>query len=253
MREFEKIFAQVAQAVRVDAGSLLLRKLTAAPIDATAGVIAHADGSGWNPGNGAGPYFHNGTLWLPFWGAWNDGSGSGLDADLLDSYHASQTPTGNTVPVSQSDKHLSWEWKPWWRGCVVSRASDQTLSNSSETLLAWTEEVLDTDGIHDNSTNNSRFTIPSGVTLVKFVFNFFIATPGTAYDHYLNTYKNGSLLTGKGAPMMLITGQSPSRESAISQPIQVSGGDYIEFKWQNNAAANDTLYSASTIGMHILN
>lgn len=30
------------------------------------------------------------------------GTGSGLDADLLDSYHASTTPTGNTIPVVDS-------------------------------------------------------------------------------------------------------------------------------------------------------
>jgi len=40
------------------------------------------------------------------------GSGSGLDADMLESFHASQTPAANTIPVAKSDGKLDEGWLP---------------------------------------------------------------------------------------------------------------------------------------------
>jgi len=36
-----------------------------------------------------------------------DGSGSGLDADTVDTFHASQTPTPNTIPVSDAEGYIN--------------------------------------------------------------------------------------------------------------------------------------------------
>lgn len=36
-----------------------------APTKPRVGMVAYADGSNWNPGNGAGTYYFNGSLWLP--------------------------------------------------------------------------------------------------------------------------------------------------------------------------------------------
>jgi hypothetical protein len=46
------------------------------------------------------------------WTSGNDGSGSGLDADTLDTFHASQTPGPNTIPVADSTGKLNKEWIP---------------------------------------------------------------------------------------------------------------------------------------------
>ncbi len=43
-------------------------------------------------------------------------------------------------------------------GARVYDASAQTISNNTETAIAFDSERYDTDGIHDNSTNNSRLT-----------------------------------------------------------------------------------------------
>lgn len=39
-----------------------------------------------------------------------DGSGSGLDADLLDGYNSSQTPAANAIPVAGSNQMLDPDW-----------------------------------------------------------------------------------------------------------------------------------------------
>jgi len=56
--------------------------------------------------DGSGPMYYNGTAWQTMWHAGNDGSGSGLDADLLDSYNSSQGESTNTVAVRNGYGHL---------------------------------------------------------------------------------------------------------------------------------------------------
>ena len=43
--------------------------------------------------------------------------------------------------------------------CKVTKSADQTISNSTSTIITWDQENYDTDGMHDNVTNNSRITI----------------------------------------------------------------------------------------------
>ena len=57
-------------------------------------------------------------------------------------------------------------------GCVIKSASDLTVSNNTTTIVDWTTEVIDTDGFHDNSTNPSRITIPTGKG-GKYLITFF--------------------------------------------------------------------------------
>jgi hypothetical protein len=51
-------------------------------------------------------------------------------------------------------------------GCRVKRSADVSVGNNTYTVIPFTAEDHDTDTMHDNSTNNSRITIPSisGVT-----------------------------------------------------------------------------------------
>ena len=45
---------------------------------------------------------------------------------------------------------------------VSVNGSDQNIANGTRTTLNWNAEVFDTNGFHDNATNNSRLTVPSG-------------------------------------------------------------------------------------------
>jgi len=48
-------------------------------------------------------------------------------------------------------------------GALVKKAADQTTANySAGAVIAWDSEIRDEGGWHDNVTNNSRLTIPSG-------------------------------------------------------------------------------------------
>lgn len=43
--------------------------------------------------------------------------------------------------------------------CKVTKSAVQTISDNTLTIITWDQEDYDTDGMHDNVTNNSRITI----------------------------------------------------------------------------------------------
>lgn len=47
-------------------------------------------------------------------------------------------------------------------GAKVYRTSDQTITNNTFEAIAFDNETFDSDGFHDNATNNTRITIPAG-------------------------------------------------------------------------------------------
>jgi len=51
---------------------------------------------------------------------------------------------------------------PTFVGASAYRTFGQTISNSTETALQFDAELYDTNSFHDNSTNNTRMTVPAG-------------------------------------------------------------------------------------------
>jgi len=47
-------------------------------------------------------------------------------------------------------------------GARLTRSVNQSISNNTDTMIAWDVETFDVGGYHDNATNNTRITIPSG-------------------------------------------------------------------------------------------
>lgn len=63
------------------------------------------------------------------------------------------------------------------RGALVTKAADQTAANyTAGAAVAWDLEDYDTDAIHDTVTNNTRLTVPSGVTKVRLSCNFSLSS-----------------------------------------------------------------------------
>jgi hypothetical protein len=68
-----------------------------------------------------------------------------------------------TVLTTDSCGVLSWAAAGVGDHSVaVTATGAQSLANESGTLIAFGTEVFDTDAYHDNSTNNSRLTVPAG-------------------------------------------------------------------------------------------
>lgn len=76
-------------------------------------------------------------------------------------------------------------------GCVLIKSGNQTITASSYQAITFTTESIDTDGYHNNSTNTSRITIPTGKGGKYLVIaNFTYGNFNTA--KYLAIYKNGA-------------------------------------------------------------
>jgi hypothetical protein len=51
---------------------------------------------------------------------------------------------------------------PTFVGCSLTKSVAQSIANTTDTMVSFNVEDIDTDGFHDNSVNNERITIPSG-------------------------------------------------------------------------------------------
>lgn len=116
-------------------------------------------------------------------------------------------------------------------GVGVRKTSDETTANyTTDTAVAWTSELYDTDSFHDTSTNNSRLTIPSGLGITK------VSLRGqmTLTSHTANVYsrielrKNGGS-TWDGASRIQFDGpETTHRIQAASLAVAATAGDYFE-------------------------
>jgi hypothetical protein len=77
--------------------------------------------------------FNNGgwTEWRKIWRG-GTGSGSGLDADTVDGFDTSQTPTANTIPVAGATGKISPKWidvyslVPYWKVSIDETSGSRT-------------------------------------------------------------------------------------------------------------------------------
>jgi hypothetical protein len=109
-------------------------------------------------------------------------------------------------------------------GCVLTKSGNQTITAASYQAITFTTESIDTDSYHNNSTNTSRITIPSGKAGKYLICaNFTYGNFNTA--KYLAIFKNGSQID------CLIAWQ---QNSLTTTPYSMSGivdlavGDYVE-------------------------
>jgi hypothetical protein len=155
---------------------------------------------------------------------------TGKSADMLDGYHASQTPTvgQNRVPVTQTTGKLHQDFIEFpVRGATVYRASPQSIATSFSTTLLWTHELYDTDSIHSIVTNTSRLTVPTGVSFVrvKAQVTWTLISSG---ELLLYIVKNGAAFIGQPLSSVIANGILGQSQSITSSILPVSSGDYFE-------------------------
>jgi hypothetical protein len=149
-----------------------------------------------------------------------------------------------------------------FHGCHVRKASQQNGVNfTSIQTIAWDQEVFDTDGWHDNVTNNSRLTVPSSMDGLygRFTFCLSCQNQATASNQsWIRIMKNGALFvgggyqytdirdnhlgyTGNGGWWMMSTG-----------PMLLVAGDYYEAQ-ASNQDNNADIRTESGFSVYIFN
>jgi len=90
------------------------------------------------------------------WNAGNDGSGSGLDADLLDGYHASTTRNApNTIPIRDANGYLQLGWINTTSGATTSTIDRIYASNDGYIRYVTPATLISQLGLWTSSNDGS--------------------------------------------------------------------------------------------------
>jgi hypothetical protein len=117
-------------------------------------------------------------------------------------------------------------------GASVYKTGVQSCSNGSDNIVTWDAEYFDTNTIHDNVTNNSRLTVPTGYG-GKWLINYQIAWGATSTGAKWNyIYKNGTDVFGT-----FITYVSAGSNITVSASLvlNLTAGDYIDCRAGQNS------------------
>jgi hypothetical protein len=144
---------------------------------------------------------------------------------------------------------------PTFVGCAVTKY-DQSINSSTWTALTFTVEDFDTDGFHDNSSNTSRITIPSGKGgkySITANADFTAAGTGGTF-RAIRLYKNGALYESPttGAVVRSIYSNINMCSLQLSWTLSLVATDYLEiYAFQDSGSAvtlNNNLFGVTYLG-----
>ena len=81
-------------------------------------------------------------------------------------------------------------------GATVYDDGVQVISHGTSTAVNLDNEDFDTDGFHDTSTNNERFTIPAGLGGTYMISGYAVFEVNSTGQRALDFRKNGSTFIG---------------------------------------------------------
>ena|SRR5688572_24867232 len=130
-------------------------------------------------------------------------------------------------------------------GALVKKAADQvTADYTTATAVAWTGEEYEIGGVwHDNATNNSRLTVPSGYRRVRVTAQIGISAHTADTWVAVEIRKNGAAFMG-GPAQKTEVGATDGFVNLVSPPLEVSPGDYFETFLQTESDNSITVTAA---------
>lgn len=139
---------------------------------------------------------------------------------------------------------------PFFRGAYASRSTNQAITTATWTAIQCdVADVFDTDAFHDTVTNNTRFTIPTGLDGV------YVIVGQAAFD--VGSFNRYIALRTAGANLFnVVSGLGPidvgsTVRLVTSLILNLAAGDYIELVVQHNKGS-DMNISAATFSLGYL-
>ena len=183
-----------------------------------------------------------------------DAKGDLIGGTGADTFTRLAVGANNTVLTADSTTATGLKWaapaSPSFVGCCVKRYNVSTvLGANTAYTVSFTTEEYDTDGFHDNTTNNSRITIPTGKG-GKYLFTGYVAnalgTPGSYFE--LDILKNGGQYTDSGLREGRVIRNAPKEYLAMAQVVNAAAGDYFELSYQQqNGETVNMFFSAQFV------
>ena len=178
--------------------------------------------------------------------------------DLISATAAStvaRLPVGSDTQILVADSTASTGLK-WatpatasFVGASVYRGASQSIANATATALTFDNETYDTDAFHDNSTNNTRMTVPAGKAGKYLVTGVTYFTNNATGQRIVYIYKNGANVIGT-----IQQGISASIDCVVQTSFVVSlaVSDYVElFAYQNSGGALNVFGTSSSSGFQV--
>ena len=127
---------------------------------------------------------------------------------------------------------------PTFIGCSLYKTGNQSIAHDTTTALTFNAESFDTDAFHDNSTNTSRITIPSGKG-GKYLFGGLISAESGTNCRSLTTKVNNA-----NAQQVYYEQSSLSANAYFSWNLMrnLSAADYFEVFYDQGSGISKNIY-----------
>ena len=128
------------------------------------------------------------------------------------------------VADSTAGTGLKWAASTNFHGAYVYKSTTQAIANNTEVAVTFDSEITDTDGYHDNVTNNTRLTIPAGLGGSYAVTGTIAYTGNATGVRYVVIKKNGNIF------YYTVLNNAGTVECIFqaTQVIPLAAGDYVE-------------------------
>jgi len=133
-------------------------------------------------------------------------------------------------------------------GVSVTRTAHKNIASGTTTTIDFNSEFYDTDGFHDNTTNNDRLTVPSGKAgkyLVVFQTQWQANEANQYTIKYVYILKNGDNVA---RTQLRGTDSGPQQTYQTTAIVNLAVGDYINTTVynDNSGTASDLYFSTAT-------
>jgi hypothetical protein len=159
--------------------------------------------------------------------------------------------TAGYTLVADSGETTGLKWAapsaPAFVGCNALRSNVSTAMTEGVAFkVSLTTEEFDTSGFHDNSSNNTRVTIPSGKGGYYIVNGYALnATGTTGYYQVLYLLKNNAAFTGGGfreGYYGRFSGSETNTVMTFSSVLSLAAGDYLELQYVQQVTETINMY-----------
>jgi hypothetical protein len=142
--------------------------------------------------------------------------------------------TNNQILVADSTASTGLKWATpssgaTFTGVAVTKTANQSIADTTYTVVSFNSEIADVGGYHDNATNNSRLTVPAGKAGYYYAY-FSVAFAGNATN---GAQGRRAFIMLNGSVASLCNFQTPVAAAntvslTSSNIFNLAVGDYLE-------------------------